>query len=144
MELQRIDARDFANIQDDPVRPELDMDFRLADGREVYGLYEGTALLAVICAAYVSQIPHTVSELGQWSLPLGTSVVFYTVWSYCRGAGRDIVLAAREHILQEHPELEHMVTMSPKTQMARDFHLRNGAKLLSENEETNTFEYQRT
>ena len=143
MLLQRIDKHDFANIKDDPVRPELDMNFRLADGREVYGLYEGTALLAVICAAYVSQIPHTIDELSRWSLPLGTSVVFYTVWSYCRGAGRAIIYAARERILQDHPELEHLVTMSPKTQMARDFHIRNGAKLLSENEETNTFEYQR-
>lgn len=142
--LQRIDAHDFPSIHDDPVRPELDMDFRLAEGREVYGLYNGTILLAVLCAAYVTQIPHTVTELRAWSLPLGTSVVFYTVWSYCRGAGHTIIQFARTHILQEHPNLEHLVTLSPKTTMAHDFHLKNGATLLSENAESDTYEYPRS
>ena len=33
------------------------------------------------------------------------------------------------------------VTLSPKTEMARKFHLRNGATLLKENEFTFNFEY---
>ena len=33
------------------------------------------------------------------------------------------------------------ITMSPKTKMAKDFHLGNGAILLQENRNTNNFEY---
>jgi hypothetical protein len=33
------------------------------------------------------------------------------------------------------------VTLSPKTDMARKFHLKNGAKIFRENEETVNYEY---
>ena len=37
--------------------------------------------------------------------------------------------------------LNRLVTLSPLTEMAKNFHLRNGAKLLSVNENTQNFEY---
>ena len=37
--------------------------------------------------------------------------------------------------------LNRLVTLSPLTEMARNFHLRNGARELSVNEKTQNFEY---
>jgi hypothetical protein len=34
-----------------------------------------------------------------------------------------------------------IVTMSPKTPLANKFHSKHGAKLISDNEESNSFEY---
>ena len=117
------------------------MTFRLAEGREVYGLYDETILLAVLCLAYCVQIPRTIAELREWSLPLGTSAVCYSIWSYCHGSGYTIIQCLQAHMRQEHPNLEHLVTLSPKTTMAHDFHLKNGATLLSKNAESDTYEY---
>jgi hypothetical protein len=70
----------------------------------------------------------------------------YTVWSYSKGAGREIIFNLLEFVKQEHRELSkkywpRIVTLSPKTDMAENFHLKNGAVLLSENDTTNNFEY---
>jgi hypothetical protein len=37
--------------------------------------------------------------------------------------------------------LNRLVTLSPLTEMAEKFHLRNGAKLIQKNETTQNFEY---
>ena len=39
------------------------------------------------------------------------------------------------------PELNRLITLSPLTEMARNFHLRNGAVELQVNEKTQNFEY---
>ena len=39
------------------------------------------------------------------------------------------------------PHIKRFVTLSPKTEMAKKFHLRNGATELQENETTVNFEY---
>ena len=67
--------------------------------------------------------------------------VFYTVWSYEKGAGREIVFKTVDWIKENKPHILRFVTLSPKTKMAERFHLRNGAVLLAENKESNNFEY---
>ena len=39
------------------------------------------------------------------------------------------------------PMTDRLVTLSPKTKMARRFHLNNGAVLLKENKYTDNYEY---
>ena len=68
--------------------------------------------------------------------------VFYTVWSYKRGAGRKIVLDTAQHIKKVHTNIKRFVTLSPLTEMAERFHIRNGAKFLAKHEETQNFEYE--
>ncbi len=94
---------------------------------------------ACICIAFCNTVPKTEQELLESKS--GDIAVFYSVWSYNNkpGAGREIVFEALD--LAKEKGMRRFVTMSPKTEMARRFHLRNGAKLVSENEETNTFEY---
>jgi hypothetical protein len=119
-------------IKDDPVRPNIPAQVRIQKHFEMYHTSG-----AVICTAFVDTIPTTEQELLD-SSP-GTIAIFYSVWSYMRKAGRDIVFEALD--LAKERGMTQFVTMSPKTDMAEKFHLSNGATLLAENESTNNFEY---
>ena len=127
-------------VADDPVRPHIPAEWRTTGGREVYGLFEDESaeiLRAVICVAYTNEVPTNESEMDR----RGTDVaVFYTVWSYDRGAGRDIVLSVAEHI-KNTTFVKRYVTLSPLTEMAERFHLRNGAELIGKYDECQNFEY---
>jgi ABC-type branched-subunit amino acid transport system permease subunit len=57
------------------------------------------------------------------------------------GVYLSIITQALTHVKWNRPYVTRAVTLSPKTAMARDFHLSNGAKLLQENESTVNFEY---
>ncbi|MEK9752907.1 MAG: hypothetical protein VW338_06810, partial [Rhodospirillaceae bacterium] len=48
------------NVVDDPVRPELSLDFRFSPGRNVYALVEGEEYKAAVCVAYCNEVPITV------------------------------------------------------------------------------------
>ena len=128
-------------LKDDPVRPHISAEWRTRSGREVYGLYADESfedLRAVICVAYTDEVPTCERDM-QW---VGTDVaVFYTVWSYDKGAGRDIVFAVAEHIRNTNPDVKRWVTLSPLTDMARNFHLKNGAKFLARHMDCQNFEY---
>jgi hypothetical protein len=129
-------------IKDDPVRPHISAEWRLNGRREVYGLYSDESfeqLRAVICVAYTDEIPTCEADMNH----LGSSVaVFYTVWSYDRGAGRDIVFAVAEHIQKTKLKVHKFVTLSPLTEMAKNFHLKNGAKFLNKHMDCQNFEYE--
>ena len=127
-------------IKDDPVRPEIPADFRLSNRSEIFVLMENSIPLAVLCAAYCDLIPKDVNELFKIPLEI-CAVIFYTIWSYAPGAGRELVFSAASKIKEEHPEVKRFVTLSPKTEMARKFHLKNGASILSENNESVNYEY---
>lgn len=140
--LSKLDIKTVTDvIKDDPVRPHIKAEWRTRSGREVYGLYDerGETLRAVICVAYTDEVPTCERDLG-W---IGTDVaVFYTVWSYDRGAGRDIVFAVAERIKKTNPDVRRFVTLSPLTEMAEKFHLRNGAVFLDKHIECQNFEYE--
>jgi hypothetical protein len=67
--------------------------------------------------------------------------VFYTVWSYQRGAGREIVNGVAERIKNQRPWVKRFVTLSPLTDMARNFHIKNGARLVAKHSTCQNFEY---
>ena len=69
----------------------------------------------------------------------GEIVVAYTVWSRKRGAGKEIIKKLGEWA-NEH-KFGRLVTLSPLTPMATHFHIRNGAKQVHINDETQNFEY---
>ena len=121
--------------EDDPVRKNIPYDWRV-DGpnREIFHLEEK----AVICVAHLEGIPTTEEELMQYGW--GTFSIFYTVWSKEKGLGRKIIVDAWNLLKSQHFDNRY-ITMSPKTEMAMKFHLKNGAILLQENQTTNNFEY---
>jgi len=96
---------------------------------------------AVLCMALLNNIPTSEEELLQSDVT-GPNAIFYTVWSNRKGAGRTIIFDVVDKLKSEsETKIKRFVTLSPKTEMAMTFHLRNGAKLLQENETTNNFEY---
>ena len=55
------------NPSEDPVRPELDNDFRTGYGRKIYGVKYKGEIHAVMCFAYTNEIPKSVEELEKLS-----------------------------------------------------------------------------
>ena len=139
------------NVEEDPVRPELDNEFRTGFGRKIYGVEYQGEIHAVMCFAYTNEIPKSVDELEKLSTDAflqsamrdqkgGQIAIAYTVWSKKKGGGKLIVKEVFKMIKKSN-HLNRLVTLSPLTEMARKFHLRNGAMEVQVNEETQNFEY---
>ena len=117
----------------------------------MFGLYYGKDLMAVMCFPYTNEVPKTLYELDKLSEVAhlesvhrvgqqGKIAVAYTVWSPKKGGGRMIVNEVHK-MIKDSSHLTRLVTLSPLTQMAEKFHLRNGAKLLQKNLWSQNFEY---
>ena len=139
------------NTNEDPVRPELNNDFRTGYGRKIYGVKYKGEIYAVMCFAYTNKIPQSVDELEKLSTDaflqsamrdqnIGQIAIADTVWSKKKGGGKLIVKEVFKKIKKSN-HLNRLVTLSPLTEMATKFHTRNGAKLLQINETTQNFEY---
>ncbi len=142
---------DSCNIDEDPVRPELDLKFRTSYGRKIFGVKYKKEICAIMCFGFSNDIPKTVKELelmtkdaylqsAHRGQQVGKIAIAYTVWSKKRGGGKLIVKEVFKKI-KESNHLNRLVTLSPLTDMARKFHLKNGAFELQVNEETQNFEY---
>jgi hypothetical protein len=145
MKLQKINKIDpwiEEIIKDDPVRSEIPIDHRINEDAEIYALWNDTELGAVTCVAYTEGIPGSIEEMYSLTSPFMDTVVFYTIWSYTKGAGRELIIQASKDILQQFPTIKNVVTLSPKTEMAEKFHLKNGAWRYRENSETINYAYQ--
>ena len=139
------------NTEEDPVRPELDNKFRTGFGRKIYGVEYKGEVHAVMCFAYTNEIPKSVDELEKLSTDAflqsamrdqsgGQIAIAYTVWSKKKGGGKLIVKEVFKKIKKSN-HLNRLVTLSPLTEMATNFHVKNGAKLIQINETTQNFEY---
>ncbi len=139
------------NTDEDPVRPELDNKFRTGFGRKIFGVEYKGEIYAVMCFAYTNEIPKSVEELEKLSTDAflqtamrdqsgGQIAIAYTVWSKKKGGGKLIVKEVFKNIKKSN-HLNRLVTLSPLTEMATNFHERNGAKLIQINETTQNFEY---
>jgi hypothetical protein len=129
-------------VADDPVRPEISLNFRVGLTSEIFVLCDDQTHepQAVVCCAYRDSVPSTVEEL--MPEPVAARVaVFYTIWSYKPGAGRRLIQAARRSINTHRPEIGEFVTLSPPTDMARRFHITNGASVLRVNSDTVNYLY---
>jgi len=127
--------------KDDPVRPEIPVEQRITDNGEIYVLKSDQGEpLAVTCVKFLAQTPHSVADLADITINT-TTAVFYSIWSYAAGSGRDLIVAAQASIRTQRPEITTFVTLSPKTEMARRFHLKNGAEVYRENLDTVNYLY---
>ena len=136
---------DSINVEEDPVRPELDLEFRKSYGRKIYGLKFNNEIEGIVCIAYTNDIPKSVKELDIMSQNASfkkdaNTAVAYTVWSRKRGAGREIIQKVID-LIKCKKEIKKVVTLSPLTPVATHFHIRNQAKLISINPTTQNFEY---
>ena len=141
------------DISEDPVRPDLDIKFRTSYGRKIFGVRYKKEICAIMCFGFTNEIPKTIEEFdlmtkdahlqsASWrSKNVGKIAIAYTVWSKKKGGGKLIVKEVFKKIKKSN-HLNRLITLSPLTEMARNFHLRNGAKELRVNEKTQNFEYQ--
>ena len=125
------------NINEDPVRPELDLKFRTSFGRKIYGVKYKKEICAIMCFGFTNEIPKTIKELDLMTRDahlqstmrdqnVGKIAIAYTVWSKKKGGGKLIVNEVFKEIKKTN-HLNRLVTLSPLSDMARNFHLRNGA-----------------
>ena len=139
------------DTSEDPVRPELSNEFRTSYGRKIYGVKYKNEIHAIMCFAFTNNIPKSVKELEDFSKDaflqsalrgqnVGKIAIAYTVWSKKKGGGKLIVKEVFKMIKKSN-HLNRLVTMSPLTEMARNFHLNNGAEEIQVNKETQNFEY---
>ena len=128
-------------LKDDPVRPDIPVTLRIGDQAEIFALQGADRPLAITCVSYQDFIPKSESQLfAPTKTP--TVAVFYSIWSYRKGAGRELILGALEQIKATKPEITTFVTLSPKTNMAAQFHLKNGAIVYRENTDTINYQYE--
>ena len=129
-------------IKDDPVRPEIPLEQRINQQSKIYVLKDdGTGKTsAVVCVKFLPKIPESVDELLN-TMNGSSTAVFYTIWSYAQGAGRTLIEQAQAEIKQHNPEVTTFVTLSPKTEMARKFHHKNGATTYRENADSVNYLY---
>ena len=136
---------DDIDVSEDPVRPELTLGFRITNGRKIFGLKYEDEIEAIVCVALCPEVPYTeremdyMTEADNQEYERGEIVVAYTVWSRKRGAGKEIINKLREWSIERN--FKRLVTLSPLTPMATHFHIKNGAKQVHINDETQNFEY---
>jgi hypothetical protein len=125
-------------LRDDPVRPKISPKRKVSPFGRVYMWLENKKIGAVVCCSYRLNIPKTERELLQVENynQDGMKVILYSIWSYEKGCGQKLV----QSVLARYRE-DRVITMSPKTEMAKNFHLRNGAKVLQVNRTTVNYEY---
>jgi hypothetical protein len=155
-------------IEDDPVRPDLFEDNRVrfegnfhvfadVDINEETGEEIVNAILCAVITPFVlrqeADLQEIVTESGtlnefQEALSeiagedgLASILTPYSLWSYKKGAGKRLINTLLTTIPIQFPEVTHVITMSPPTKMAMNFHISNGAVLLSPNVETINYEY---
>ena len=130
------------NTDDDPVRPELNNEFRTSQGRKIFGLKYNEEIEGVVCIAFTNDIPTTIKELELMSKDEGKGniAIAYTLWSFKKGAGKKIMKELLKYMKNKN-HLDSVMTLSPLTPIATHYHIRNGAKLIKINPTSQNFEY---
>jgi hypothetical protein len=127
-------------IKDDPVRPHIPLDQRINDAAEILILKAGEEILAATCMQWLSEIPKDENDLIEMGHTKDVAV-FYTIWSYSPGAGASLLQEAAKWLKSEFKDLKAIVTLSPQTEMARRFHMKNGASVHRENTDSVNYKY---
>ena len=127
-------------LLEDPVRPHIPSSDRIGSNKDIFVLPEEDSVQAITCVSYTVEVPKNENELFVTNSD-PVVAIFYTIWSYKPGAGRQLILDSVDYIRKENSKICRFVTLSPKTEMAKRFHLKNGAIVLRENNDTVNYEY---
>lgn len=127
-------------VKDDPVRPHIPLEQRVNDAAEILILKSGDEILAATCMAWLNDVPQDEQDLVALDKTKDVAV-FYTIWSYSPGAGAQLLREAADWLRNEYTNIKAIVTLSPQTEMARKFHLKNGARVRRENPTSVSYEY---
>lgn len=130
-------------LDDDPVRPWISREFRchMPDNCVFVLLNESGGPRAVLCCSFKSFVPSSVEELLKFEYSSVCNAIFYSVWSYNRGGGREIIPLASKWIRENLSHISGFYTYSPKGDRVRDFHYSLGAGLYRENTDSINYVY---
>ena len=144
-------------MREDPVRPDLfpNDSTRFEGNFKVYADIEkqgwGVEVNAIVCVVVCHFTPTSEGDLRRLADTRGLEprtdgvspiVCPYSIWSYKKGAGRNLMQQLLEAIPSLHPEVGYAITMSPPTKVAAKFHLSNGAILAISNDTTVNYMYE--
>lgn len=138
-QIPSINDRYFKYLLQDPVRPHINIEKRIGSNRDVFVLCQNDEPTAITCVSYQTHVPTIEEELFRDDYP--EIAVFYSIWSYKTGSGRELIFESLRHIKQHQTSIKRFVTLSPKTEMAKKFHLNNGARIYQHNNESINYEY---
>lgn len=127
-------------LNNDPVRPNIPNENRLGINKDIFSIWENNVISAITCLSYLNFIPTNENELFDEECTPQIAV-FYTIWSYKKGAGKKLILESVDYLYKNCTNIKRFVTLSPQNEMARNFHLKNGAFLLNYNSNTVNYEY---
>ena len=128
-------------LSQDPIRPHIPAQDRVGDNRDIFVLKnEDDSVRAITCVSYQNSIPESEQDLFKSSAEPDTAV-FYTIWSYKPGAGKELIFDAVNYIKENKKNITKFVTLIPKTEMAKRFHTKNGAIIFRENADTTNYQY---
>jgi hypothetical protein len=91
--------------------------------------------------AFTDTVPTQEQQLFSYQGTDATVAVLYTIWAIEKGGGQAMIVHARNHVKTNLGHIQRLVTLSPLTDMATKFHIKNGAQLLQINSHTQNFEY---
>ena len=127
-------------VEQDPVRPNIPIHDRIGRNRYIAGLGDKSDPDAIVCYTLLDYVPAYEEELFYDDCVVHDIACLYTIWSIKRGAARKLVFDMLNYLKAER-DVYRIVTLSPITDMAKRFHLNNGAFLYRENEYTINYEY---
>ena len=92
------------NVNEDPVRPELNNKFRTSFGRKIYGVKYKKEICAIMCFGFTNEIPKTVKEFDLMTKDaylqsrhrdqkVGKIAIAYTCLLYTSPSPRDRLLS---------------------------------------------------
>lgn len=129
-------------LKDDPVRPHIPHEQRFGTHSQVFALKDdNNKVKAMVCARFCKGVPSSEQELLENQDPNPDTAVFYTIWSYSSGAGQQLIREGLKKVQKDLPNVTRFVTLSPPTEMAKRFHLKNGASVFRINTDTVNYEY---
>ncbi len=130
-------------LKGDPVRPNISIEDRFAFNNAVFIYWVDEKPAAICCASLMDYIPIDEGELFEEGNEHYDHACLYTIWSLQRGGARKLVQALLPHLRMKYA-VARIVTLSPNTEMAKRFHLSNGAVIYRNNyeEETVNYEYE--
>ena len=128
-------------LAEDPVRAHIPLSERFGRNRHVFALVEENLVTAIVCCKLCNGVPASEQELLTNNCSNPNTIVFYTIWSYRPGAGQKLITEGLKLAKSKFSNVDQFVTLSPPTEMARRFHLKNGATIYRVNEDTVNYEY---
>lgn len=128
-------------VDDDPVRPHIPKYEKFGPNRKVIALLDDSTVKSLVCIKLCSIIPTSESELLSNNSSEVSNAIFYTIWSYKPGAGQLLLRESVNFLKEQFFFIKRFVTLSPPTETARRFHIRNGAVVLRVNADTVNYEY---